>query len=336
MSNNAACAKCNRPPKGASGSVVCPNPKCGNLFHTGCLKIYITYEAAGKCCKDLFKFLESQGAYINAVPGGSRKGSRSALAQSANVNNASSIAVDLAALQTVEIPEETETDSLPAGWAEMSEKQRSDRIMESLMGIHRGVNETRSALVSIAPVFNAHTRILHSHESRISSIEKKSTATPAQTSELIIDNLPSDCYATRDPTDIVKRVLSLMNLSNLESDILNVREFKRNQAKGILSLSVFFKSNFIRDHVINIKRKFGVLKLSQVFDEDSGDETVYINELLPLETYRLYMAAKEHKTKTKWEGCLWIQGGRILARKGSDKSEKVFEIRSMADLPLLS
>lgn len=267
----AICAKCNRPPKDSASSVSCPNPKCGNLFHTGCLKVYILYETASRCCKNLFKLLESEGAYPSMSVSGGRRGGRSALSQAAASLDAGA---DLASIPIIELPPERTAEPLPSGWNDMSERDRNSKIMEALMGIHKAVDETRSAVVSVAPVVNAHTRILSSHEQRIGELESKPAGRPLPTSELIIDNLPLNCCADVDPIDIAKRVLATMNLSDLNSELLSVKEFKRNQTKQTISLSAYFKNNFTRDYVIDVKRKFGVLKRNQILGPDAGEETV--------------------------------------------------------------
>lgn len=74
-----------------------------------------------------------------------------------------------------------------------------------------------------------------------------------------------------------------------------------------------------------------------ILEQGAGEEQqLYLNELLPLELYKLHMAAKQHKARIGWVGYLWIQNSRILARKGQDKAEKVFEIKSLDDLNKMS
>lgn len=103
-----------------------------------------------------------------------------------------------------------------------------------------------------------------------------------------------------------------------------------------MTLSASFKSNFIRDHVIEVKRNVGQLNRNMILGLDAGDEVIYLNEPLPLETHKLHMAAKQHKAKIGWVGFLWVQNSKILARKGRDKPKTVFQIKTSADLKLMS
>lgn len=224
---------------------------------------------------------------------------------------------ELANLSQIELPEDNAVQEMPSGWDIMSDKDRDSKIMESLLTIGKGANETRNALVSVIPTVNAQTRILKNHEDRIASVEKKSKGSaPQPTNELVIDNLPLNCCVNRSAKDIGVTLLRTLNLSDLESDVLSVKEFKRNNNDLTLSLTVAFKSNYTRDHVVNTKRKFGPVKRNMILDQDAGDEPLYINELLPLDLHRLHMAAKQHKARMGWVGYIWVQNSRILAGKG--------------------
>ncbi|KAK0157017.1 hypothetical protein PV327_011457, partial [Microctonus hyperodae] len=134
-------------------------------------------------------------------------------------------------------------------------------------------------------------------------------------------------------------VLASIDAPQLASDVLDVHcvSSKNNQRstgvstsspKSRSSLIVKFKSNLIAKHIINKKRRKGLLKIKDVFNIDTQGN-VYVNEFLTSSTHSLYRKTKELAKACKWK-YVWIMDGHIYIRK-NDGSDNI-NIFSDADL----
>ncbi|KAK0071704.1 hypothetical protein PV326_000956 [Microctonus aethiopoides] len=158
-------------------------------------------------------------------------------------------------------------------------------------------------------------------------------------SEVIITGLPDQLAG--EPQAIVNKVLASLDLSNLASDVLEIRRINKKHdssstssqdRKSKWSLIVKFKSQQLSKHVIETKRHKGPLSLNQVFQLNVRGN-VYVNELLSSTLFGLYRKTKDHAKLNKWK-YVWTIEGQIYARK-NDGLEKI-SIATESDLQLLT
>lgn len=89
-----------------------------------------------------------------------------------------------------------------------------------------------------------------------------------------------------------------------------------------------FKSPQIASHVVDKKRRHGVLTIKQVIDIDING-SIYIDEFLKTETHTLYRRVKDVARDIECK-YVWVKHGCIFARM-NDGVDKI-NIRSHADL----
>lgn len=146
---------------------------------------------------------------------------------------------------------------------------------------------------------------------------------------LSISGMPSDL--TDSPKQIVDKVLTALDVPELISDVLTIRNFPR---KGKLHVNtgnvsvgestdavctgtiiVKMKSKTMRDHVVSLKRDKKRINVKDLWSMSHPDHPgqIFINEELPQSTYNLYRRAKAKAKST--HSSAWIRGGRIYVRK---------------------
>lgn len=346
------CSKCNRFVKPDASSYRCPEPLCRKLFHGGCLSLYISTQKAADCCKKLSANVKrltltplSPARSSLSLPDFSGNtttrhnmdlpNSASSTCSANVLNNGNRGALNIPAivkLTTVQSP------ALPDDWSSLSEEEKRDKMMLKIVNTQNIASNTHASVASLVPVVELHSSIIQSHDEKITDLQKelRSVSMRQPTADLVIDNIPNGVLAIMDGTLIVERVLNALGINNVIPDVLSVRDFVKKADQLVFSIMVSFKSNFVRDFVISTKRKKGELHYKTIFGGNVGDGIVYINEFLNSDMYELLMAAKKRKRDLNWQGSIWVQSSRILARRGLDRSEKIFEIRILDDLNKLA
>lgn len=109
-------------------------------------------------------------------------------------------------------------------------------------------------------------------------------------------------------------------------------EFSDNTSRKSNSVNVAFKSNFIRNFVLETSSNFGRLTHSIILGQENNGDLIYSNGLLPHKAYQLLKAVKRRKAQLNWDEHIWVNNTRTWVRKVQDKSEKPFEIFTKADL----
>lgn len=141
--------------------------------------------------------------------------------------------------------------------------------------------------------------------------------------QLTMTGLPGTLHD--EPRVIVEKILNALDLSHLNSDILDIREITRrapgphNQGSNdenlpmSKSLIVRFKSPHICSYVLSKKRAKGMLKIRHVFSLESQGN-IFVNEFLHPHTYKLLRKTKSTAAERGWK-YVWTRDGRIHARK---------------------
>ncbi|XP_074111723.1 uncharacterized protein LOC141535623 [Cotesia typhae] len=167
-------------------------------------------------------------------------------------------------------------------------------------------------------------------------------------SELIITGIPDCVTESLSSLEIASGVFEVLNISNLITDILTIRKIDKKQktnsidnnsnienVKGRPKLHSFIlqmKSQQVRDHIIDSRKKLRNLFIKNVFPQITGDSyqgNIYINEFLNVDTHKLLLNTK-HKAKNLHFKYVWVQNGSIYVKK--DKNSLKIKICSDLDL----
>lgn len=114
-------------------------------------------------------------------------------------------------------------------------------------------------------------------------------------SELVIGNLPQNVQQTTTKQAVVEQLMKVLQIPRVVNDVLEIRDFVK-VGQGVKSLVVTFKSNYIRDFVLNERRSVGKMTYPMIFGSRTDDDIVYLNEFLPAKLYNLLKSVKKHKT----------------------------------------
>lgn len=140
----------------------------------------------------------------------------------------------------------------------------------------------------------------------------------------------------KSPKDIILQILNVLQIPEVSVDIMKVSDFAKKPGPITDSLVVSFKGNHVKDFVLETRRSFDKLTYPMILGQGTDDDIIYLNEFLPQNAYSLLRADKKKKAQVNWDGYIWVQETRILARKGQDKSNKPFEIKCMADVDAIA
>lgn len=201
------------------------------------------------------------------------------------------------------------------------------------MRIFAGINDTVHSLI---PTIRQHGELLSNHAQRIEALESGESGADGRqsipTADLIIDNFPTSIESSFTPVALVNKLLDVLKIPHLKTDVLNARLFVKKTNSPTFSIIVSFKSNFTRDFIILTKRTHGKINQANLMGFNCGNDQIYVSEFSNSHTYKLLANAKKWKRDNGWVGFIWVQNSKILARKGSDRSSRPVEISSMQDL----
>ncbi|KAK0176918.1 hypothetical protein PV328_001016 [Microctonus aethiopoides] len=119
---------------------------------------------------------------------------------------------------------------------------------------------------------------------------------------IIITGVPSKLHIKSDI--IIERILITLDATCFVNDILDIRQqvigknksnTENTPTESKSSYIIKFKSEYIARHIIMLKRRKGLLKVSQVFDCTSSGN-IYVNEFLTTEMHSLYFKGSSKTT----------------------------------------
>ena len=158
------------------------------------------------------------------------------------------------------------------------------------------------------------------------------------TSEIKVNGIPAN--TTMSHADLAKKLLEVIGLNNLCSDILSVREIKpkivsqvtagtptpksnisNKSQEPLISLVIKLKSNVISQHILQTKRSYGVLKFNDLV-EGGPDIVIRLYEMSSSLLNDLRLLAKEKATKLGYK-YTWVSNGNVLVKK-SDNSTPIY------------
>lgn len=105
--------------------------------------------------------------------------------------------------------------------------------------------------------------------------------------------------------------MTILQIPRVIDDILALRDFTTKQNRTTVSFVIAFKSNHIRDFVVNTKRVFGILTYPMILGMGEDEDIIYVNEFLPNLLYNLFKAARQRKADLKWDGFIWTKNTKI-------------------------
>ena len=231
---------------------------------------------------------------------------------------------------------------LPTNWHQMSEVERSGMLFQMLA-------QNQTTMQSLVHDYRQIRSELTDYSVRLSTLENKNESLStnssaefnqlkdlrrrgASTAELKVGGIPVD--NTVAFPDLANKLLEVLKLQNLCSDILEVFEIKAKKKRGIaaaptdnvdargengrnnaaartdnvdargenghnkISFIIKFKSQFISQHVLKIKRQHGIVKFKDLVP-DGADNVITIFEMLPPFLNELRILAKDRYVKKK-------------------------------------
>ncbi|KAK0071631.1 hypothetical protein PV325_012602 [Microctonus aethiopoides] len=156
--------------------------------------------------------------------------------------------------------------------------------------------------------------------------------------EIIISGIPA--MLNLEPCEITEKVLAALDSPQMNIYVLDTRKIENKIKSGPNSTGdqnvkssyiVKFASEHIARHVINLKRRKGLLAVQNVFKCNiSGN--IYVNEFLTASTHTLYRKTKELAKLHKWK-YVWVKDSKIFARRND--STEMLKISTDNDLNLM-
>lgn len=215
-------------------------------------------------------------------------------------------------------------------------------VNDSLTKVTLAQESSANDIDKVMKQCSAHAASITAIESRLISLagipSTSNSSSNASSSMLLVSGIPNQVMSNTTPQDIVHQVFSKLNISNLESDVLSVRELKGknistpNKSQTTRhSLVLNLKSSQVREHILSVKRQYRKLLAKDVFtiNEIMTGELIYLNEFLSSETYKLLKSTKTKAKELKYKYAWASQGAVYL--KSNDESPKI-QIHSVDDL----
>ncbi|CAG5109295.1 Protein of unknown function [Cotesia congregata] len=145
-------------------------------------------------------------------------------------------------------------------------------------------------------------------------------------SQLLISGIPNDLNTQQTNEQITHQIFEKLNIANLTTDILKIREFKnkrrqsgQNSTSTSRSLIVKLKSPEICEHIIEVKRRSPKLLAKNVFNTSSDsnqNKLIYINEFLHPDIYKFVQKIKT-KAKLSKIKYVWTDRGNPIVTSTS-------------------
>lgn len=339
--NLSRCAKCRK-------SVIVKHTcnVCSSSYHRSCAILYIKYKSNVVCC------VRSLSHLLDSVP--------SPLADTAHLSDHSipdsSVVFTFSPTQpsplstmplhpdnTSQVPTlfpSTSLPPLPDDWNSLDLTQQLARVMQTCMS-----NGSLLSSMTASVQQNAATSARNTAEIQTLK-ELRACAQPSPV--VVVAGIPAS--TTISHQDIVHRILARLNLSGLQTDILDIRKMNLKPAQNvnvnvnstpastalpkydIFSIIVKFKSADIRNHVVDAKRRIGRITVAEICYDTvpaTVQGTIYVNEFLPAPVYALYQKTKEKAREANYKR-VWVRNGAIFVRK----DEKSHQIPIVTELDL--
>lgn len=223
-----------------------------------------------------------------------------------------------------------------------------DALMVMVMSYQKEIAVLRKEISSVAEHSYVCAKITEEHQNKFEEVfseiqkirsdingkkrgKKTSPEIKKSINEIKISGLPNNPRISS--LEAVKTIFNSLEVTNLIGDVIETREFvnKNIVTSTTKSIVVTMKSDVIANHIVNKSRKKRGLASSELFGGNNSG-LVYINELLPKETFDLYMKVRQEKKKCLWKSA-WHEFGYIYIKK-SEKSE-VVRIDNKSDLDFI-
>lgn len=246
-------------------------------------------------------------------------------------------------------------DELPDDWKKLDGDKKLDKLILKILNSDNTINQKLDNLTIIG---DTNTALINEHEIRLNNLTsrvdahsdkvdnvKLAVANSDPGSEILIDCIPKSLLVTLKSKPeltiksddeafykIVKDVMLFLEAGSLVVDIMEITEFVKKNPPDTnkFSLKVKFKSSYVRNFVVEKKRKKGDLDLAAIFDDLQDVNLIYINELANKYTHDLYMRARKIKIERNWPGSVWLRNGTVFGRDSID--QRTFVILTKDDL----
>lgn len=307
------CVKCNRVPAPEARVIYCDGKNCESICHEGCSKSYIKFKTAKSCCIESFlKALNFSDLSLSET---------NQTLPSLNMTPETD-------LDNLVPPPTPPPPALPSNWGNLTSDRRLELMMLKISNTEVIVQNTQVFLHDLSKASNRNSERIREHDKKLLDLENKFEALKVKmfaggTTELLIDNVPKTLLKslTQNPGSVAKspldqvceKILHSLRLENVRSDILSITEFKRKgpNQESSASIKVKFKSPTTRDFVLETKRTFGKLDLSDLFQSVTPENLIYLNELTPSPVFKLHMEARRRKKALGLNGAFFIRTSNL-------------------------
>lgn len=175
------------------------------------------------------------------------------------------------------------------------------------------VGNQKKCIEKQSKMINEQAKHIELLETSVNKLEQKELS-----SKLIVRGIPK--LVNRDLKETVTPILNKIVCMKPEH-LSNVYQLSASSNDNVLGPIVLeFSSQDIRMKILKSKNKF---------KEDQSTNRIFVHEMLTTENYKLFLQAKELRTKFKYKH-IYTGSGKVLARKGD--TDKVLWIRSHTHL----
>lgn len=197
-----------------------------------------------------------------------------------------------------------------------STSQRVDMLEQEILALRNEVETLKQAQLS-------------------EQAELRRVTTAALEAEVILSGAP--CPTIESASAVVKKVASAVGCPLEEDAVVSARFLvprgRQPSANRPLPLVVKLSSGGLRARLLSAKKRKGPLTTADLGLTTTGPpSTVYVNEALPADLYKLLIAARA-AAREKGFKYVWHQNGSILVRRAD--GTQVRRIRSAEDLAAL-
>lgn len=306
---------------------------CLRYFHPSCSNIYLASKQANPCC--LKSKLISSHANMSANESISLKTmspSLSPTTQTASILHMQTDKAPFSLETTLNLFIEQQssynkglTDSISQLTATINKQSKCQIEMNSKLNDLKKITKTLNDHDVRISKLEQHNEVLATRVTSLSdeNLELNSTIIKLQSSQVISSSTSSSNVIFsgipqqlgQNPLTAIAKILNSIDASNQTEDILDIRTVNKKQENTVTTLPdqiktsfiATFKSSQIAEHIINKKRRHGVLLIKQAFDSDINGK-IFINEFLDPITHELYLSVKAvaHEKKCKY---VWIKQG---------------------------
>lgn len=235
-----------------------------------------------------------------------------------------------------------ESPSLPKDWQNLSESEKSTKIMEAILEVQTQNLQFKKDLLATNSKVNYHSQVIARHESELSRISAEHSdhldafLDRNPTAELIVNGVPKDLNLTC--VEIASKIFNFIGLESkfVDNFLLGARLVKpKNPEITKISVIIEMVSDKACEKVLAVaaqKRKTVKFSLNNIFGIQN-DSLLYLSKMLPPYFHNLAFHARQAKKRLGWKS-VGTHGSNITV-KINDQSPQI-TVTTMAQLQAIT